>query len=239
MGIVRMGAPRQLILKLTETYRINRFIETGTYLGETSAWATDYFSHVDTIELSDVMYDKAQANYGHLAHIRFHKGDSRQVLPEIMRELTDPALFWLDGHWSGGDTYGEEDECPLIEELEAINLSDSTHYIFIDDARLFTSPPQKPHVIENWPTISEVIDTLRAKHDYYIVIFEDNIIAVPRLAEPLLAQYCQDVNTIAWEQAIFERSRTPNQRAVSLMGEGLNLFRYNLGKTIKKRFRQS
>lgn len=69
----------------------------------------------------------------------------------------------------------------------------------IDDARLFTSPPQPPHIIDQWPSIDMVIDTLKEKSkDKYIVIIEDVIIAVPNLAKDTLASYCQEVNDKAW-----------------------------------------
>ena len=66
---------------------------------------------------------------------------------------------------------------------------------------MFTSAPQIPQKIEQWPNISEVIDALRSKSsDKYIVIIEDVIIAVPSFAKPLLANYCQEVNAKAWEE---------------------------------------
>jgi hypothetical protein len=71
-------------------------------------------------------------------------------------------MFWLNGHWSGGQTYGENDECPLIEEIGEINMSTDTHFLFIDAARLFTSPPPLPHHIERWPSIDKVIEAVKS-----------------------------------------------------------------------------
>jgi hypothetical protein len=69
-------------------------------------------------------------------------GDSREELGPII-EREDNILFWLDAHWSGGETYGESDQCPLIKELEVIfrYSKEKNFAILIDDVRLFLAPP--------------------------------------------------------------------------------------------------
>jgi hypothetical protein len=83
------------------------------------------------------------------------KGDTRDYL-ELVLLNNDNILFWLDAHWSGGDTYGESDECPLIEGLRLIFSSRKNYAILIDDARLFLAPLPKPHKLENWATIKRI-----------------------------------------------------------------------------------
>ena len=39
MGIERMGPPDWLVDRVRERFRVRTFIETGSYLGETAAWA--------------------------------------------------------------------------------------------------------------------------------------------------------------------------------------------------------
>jgi hypothetical protein len=95
------------------------------------------------------------------------------------------------------------DECPLIQEIQAINTSKNDHFLFIDDARLFTSPPPPPHKIDQWPTIDAVIETLNSgKHRYYIVVNEDVIVAVPLHAKELVASHFQKINTLTREDHI-------------------------------------
>ena len=36
--------------------------------------------------------------------------------------------------------------------------------------------------------------------DRYIVIFQDVVIAVPEYAKPIVAAWCQKVNTLAWKE---------------------------------------
>ena len=43
-------------------------------------------------------------------------------VPELVRQLDGPALFWLDGHYSGGDTAKGELDTPVSAELESIGF---------------------------------------------------------------------------------------------------------------------
>ena len=52
MGLYRMGPPEDLILALQARLRLGDFVETGTYRGDTAAWAAEHFARVTTIELS-------------------------------------------------------------------------------------------------------------------------------------------------------------------------------------------
>ncbi len=199
MGLVRMGAPNKLIEKLATNFKIHNFVETGTYHGGTATWAANYFKKVLTIEYSKELYEQAVAKFN-IANIEFIFGDSRTELTKLIERLDSSSLFWLDAHWSGGATYGDTDQCPLIEEINIINSSSFDNFILIDDARLFTSPPQPPHKIEQWPDIAAVIQALKSEqNDKYIVIIEDVIIAVPSFAKTVVSEYCQNVNAKAWE----------------------------------------
>ncbi|WP_445176620.1 FkbM family methyltransferase [Microcoleus sp.] len=196
MGIVRMGPPIEIISQLKAAYGINNFIETRTYQGHTAYWASQVFEQVFTTEYSQDLYQKVTEKYGHIKNIDFLYGDSRNLLDNTVSQLQSPSLFWLDAHWSGGPTYGETDECPLLAEIEIINRSDCDHFIFIDDARLFLSPPPQPHSPQQWPDISAVLKLLNSgKNSRHIVIIEDVIIAVPARAKKLIVQYCQDLLT--------------------------------------------
>lgn len=223
MGINRMGPPEELISSLISQFNINIFVETGTYYGGTAIWASKNFKQVITIEYSQELYESVKKQYQNVKNIEFLWGDSRTKLKDLIPSLKNPALFWLDAHYSGGLTYGEEDQCPIIEEINIINASGLDHFLLLDDARLFLSPPQPPHNIQQWPNISELVDALREKvPDKYIVIIEDVIIAVPRYAKPVVAAYCQDVNAQAWEEY-----------GKSNLQKGINLIKSDVGFRIK------
>jgi hypothetical protein len=201
MGIVTPGPPGELVLPLAKHFEVKEFIETGTYYGKAATWATSFFPHVITVEYSREIYEANLATYAGVENIDFRFGDSRAALLEIVPQLTGSAMFWLDSHWSGAETYGENDQCPLLDELRIIGESPHPQFIFVDDARLFTSPPPLPHPIEQWPPISEVLGALvPGGKENYTVILRDVIISVPGFAREFLANLCQKLNTEEWEE---------------------------------------
>lgn len=201
-----LGDCKQLMLALKNEYNLPIFVETGTFQGGTSVWASEHFQKVFTIEFAKHIYEATSTAYSHVKNIEFLWGHTKEQLKLVVPQLKEPALFWLDAHWMGGGTAGENDECPLLEELQIINDSECEHFILIDDARLFLSPPPSPHRIEQWPGMNEIIATLSAGRSRYTVIFEDAIISVPERAKVVVARYCQDVNTKGWEEKLLGKS---------------------------------
>lgn len=228
MGLIRCGPPTVIISQLKEAYRVRTFVETGTYMGETANWASQEFENVITIEHSESLYLRAVQKYASKTNIQFILGDTRDKLHEIVAKLDAASIFWLDAHWSGGETHGDMDECPLIQEIKVLNNSPHDHFIFVDDARLFESPPPHPHKIEQWPTIDNVIETLNSgKHRYYIVINEDVIVAVPLHAKQLVASHFQEINTLIWEDHI-KHFGGIQPSSTKLVLEGLSLLKRGL-----------
>jgi hypothetical protein len=198
MGIVRMGPPEYLIDKLAAEFAIKSFVETGTYKGETTAWASRHFRQVYTIENYRPTYDQTAAKYAHLHNVDFLYGHSASALPAVLQKLSGNSIFWLDAHWMGEGSYGEADECPVLNEIRLLNESRDVHYIFIDDARLFLSPPPLPHVLAQWPTVGELIAELDKKRRYTI-IDDDVLISVPIEAKELVGRLVQEKTTAQWQ----------------------------------------
>lgn len=218
MGIVRMGPPTELIIQLKAALNLSNFIETGTYYGNTSVWAANQFDQVFTIENSRTLYDRAKETFHDVENISFLFGDSRTQLQNILPTIQGKSLFWLDAHWSGGDTYGEADQCPLVDEIVVIDRFAVDSCILIDDARLFTSPPQPPHRLEYWPDIVSVLQSLQqVSVERYIVIIEDVIIAVPKSAKNIVSSYCQQVNAKAWKEYRNQQNVSNFQKGCSLI----------------------
>ena len=112
------------------------FVETGTYLGNTTAAASRYFREVHTIELDEKLNKKARERFRNTGNVTCHQGNSPDVLRTLAQTIDEPALFYLDAHWSGGVTAHGEVEVPLLEELEIIRPRLHDDFIVIDDARL-------------------------------------------------------------------------------------------------------
>lgn len=197
MGLINFGVPVKETEYLKKNMKLDVFVEGGTFRGGTAKSMSDKFRKVYTIEKSDVMFDIAKENLKDISNITMLKGDTREHLREIL-EHNDNIIFWLDAHWSGGDTYGEEDECPLIEELEIIfDYSDKNYVILIDDARLFLAPPPYPHKIENWPSLKEIMSSLPINRE--ITVFED-VIYIYHTSNKEIKNFLQEEVTDRWRQ---------------------------------------
>lgn len=195
MGIVRQGPPKEFVLGLAEEFDVDSFVETGTYKGDTVAWASDFFDRVVSIELSDDYYERAVKRYGDREPVELLHGRSEEELPDVLKSLDGSAILWLDAHFSGGDTAGEDHQCPLLDELAALEEAEHRHYVLVDDARRFLAPPPPPGSPEEWPTIGKVLDAMADAlgEDYHVVVCEDVVVAVPPAAEPFVTSHFRSV----------------------------------------------
>ncbi|WP_295442891.1 class I SAM-dependent methyltransferase [uncultured Thiodictyon sp.] len=158
---------------------ITAFVETGTYLGETTRWASAHFRQVFSIELSEALYRQAAINLSDLQNVTLMQGNSGTRLADALRLIQTPALFWLDGHYSFGVTAGEQHECPVLSELRAL-AGRGEDIVLIDDAHMFMSPPKPPHRAADWPLLPQIFDALRAINpNYFMVVHENVVVAVP------------------------------------------------------------
>lgn len=196
----------QLIADIREEFDVEYFVETGTNVGQTAEWASEQFDQVVTIEMDADVYEQALDERGHIDNIEFVKGMSQEELEHVVPELDSPAVFHLDAHCGGkwAATAGESLErsdvppCPVLEELDVIAESDYSHYVFIDDARVFTSPRREPFDMDEWPNIQEVIHKLEeVDPDYEVLIYKDEIIAVPPDGIEFVRERVRDFKTEA------------------------------------------
>ncbi len=121
-------------------YRVRVFVETGTYLGDMVAAVRDAFGTIHSIELSPELARHCARRFRGAAHVSIRQGDSGAVLRHVLAGMDQPALFWLDAHYSGGATAHGKIGTPVLEELAQIAAHPLalSHVVLIDDARLFT-----------------------------------------------------------------------------------------------------
>lgn len=149
-------------------------IETGTYLGDMVEAQKRNFGRIISIELSEPLYKKAAYRFRNEHHVSIVHGDSGKVLPEILAEIRQPVLFWLDGHYSGDITACGETVCPLMEELRSILSLPGRPAILIDDARLMTGG-------NGYPTMAEVKAFVNLHAPWLEITVEDDIVrCIPR-----------------------------------------------------------
>jgi len=118
------------------------FIETGTMAGATLDLAKIFgFNKIYGIELNPEWVEFTKNKFKSDNVVKILAGDSPDVLSELCPTITEPATFWLDAHATGTLSGGKHGGCPLVQELEAINLSPcKEHVLIIDDVRLFGGP---------------------------------------------------------------------------------------------------
>lgn len=130
----------QLLRRYARDYGLGVLIETGTYLGTTVRRVRDQFSRIVSIELDEILASEAKAYFADDPGVLIIQGDSSEVLPDVLRGLDVPALFWLDAHYSGGFTARAASDTPIVRELESVlGHPVRKHVILIDDIREFGS----------------------------------------------------------------------------------------------------
>src|SRR5205814_6505077 len=121
MSLVRMGVPEELAEVILSNFKPEFFVETGTYKGDTAVWASERFKKVFTVEASEPIFQQTRTRLERISNVECFLGSSVDVLPQILPRLTGPTVFWLDSHYMGEQTYGQVDQCPLLEEIKILN----------------------------------------------------------------------------------------------------------------------
>jgi hypothetical protein len=165
---------QEVLIRYAEEYRLRVLVETGTYYGDMVEATKDHFDKIYSIELSGELVEKAKKRFQLERHIEIIQGDSGEKLEHIMHEITRPALFWLDGHYSAGVTARGRNDTPIYEELTHIlNAPDLGHVVVIDDARLFGTDAA-------YPTIEGLKEFVGSKRNNVQIIVEaDSIRIIP------------------------------------------------------------
>jgi hypothetical protein len=146
------------------------FIETGTYKGDTVAAMKPVFNRVISIEVADEYYRKACKRFERDANVSIRHGDCVSELPAVLAGLKEPAVFWLDGHYSGGATGKGVVEDPVLISIEQIRAHPvKEHVIFIDDARTFDGR-------EGRQDLAEVLGKLKEINARYVLRVQNDII---------------------------------------------------------------
>ncbi|MDH6355287.1 FkbM family methyltransferase [Dysgonomonas sp. PH5-45] len=194
MGTISFSIPRQLVQSITNSLDIDNFVETGTLQGNTSFWAATIFKNVYSIEINPTLVKLVSENPACKTNIELITGDSRTELSKLMPRLKGRSIFFLDAYWQNNKFWkevagGKDNECPLMEELEAISANQNA-IIFINEARHFFGPLPYPHKSEQWPTFEQVFAKCKKLFpDSYITIVDGVIVCVPQDTVNLVNAY--------------------------------------------------
>jgi hypothetical protein len=171
---------REILSSYKNDYALKVFIETGTFFGDTVEYFKNSFKKVYSIELAEELAKKAKLRFANDSQVEIIQGDSGSILKGILKDIDEPVLFWLDGHYSSEFFVGDEfiktartdKDTPVVEELDTILSSPINHVILIDDARLFDG-------LGDYPSISSIKRKVRkTKGSAYSCKVENDIIHI-------------------------------------------------------------
>jgi hypothetical protein len=170
-------APHFVKMKVLSTAKdVDVWIETGTYVGQTTEFLGKSGLKVISIEPSRELANAATFRLKNYSNIKIVNALSEEVLGDQINSLPTSVkhiAFWLDGHYSDGSTHLGPVETPIKRELELIESElqrFSCVTIFIDDFRCFVEGyndyPSATY-LSNWVDKNNM--TWEVKHDIFIV----------------------------------------------------------------------
>jgi hypothetical protein len=182
----RTGAlSRDFVLGLRDAFGARSFVETGTYLGDTLAQLCGDFDTLHSIELSRDYYERASVRFGGQPKIHLINADSTSGFETALGSLPDErAMFWLDAHYSGGDTAKGQSNTPVESELRAILAHPQrSDIILIDDLRYFwrARPGFLQHdALLGYPSARDLVELLNSgTRQYDCFALSDALLAIP------------------------------------------------------------
>ena len=138
----------------------------------------ELYAKVISIEIDDTLYQKAAARFADDAGVQIVHGDCSKELLVVLATLREPAVFWLDGHYSGAGTGKGDLEDPILVSLGQITTHPvKEHVIFIDDARNFDGRGGRPD-------LSEVCSRLKTINRNYILRIQNDIVIAATTVPP-------------------------------------------------------
>jgi hypothetical protein len=150
------------------------WIETGTYLGDTSAYLATFARRVVTIEPDAAHAARAQERFRHTTGVEVVRGTSEEELSRVLSGVSGNVCLWLDGHFSGGTTFQGTKDTPIADELAAVAAAMPRFpavVVLVDDVRCF----QAARPGDAYPPLDFLVDWARAnglswhiEHDIFV-----------------------------------------------------------------------
>lgn len=163
---------RKTLLENAQQFGLRTLVETGTRYGDTPFTLWRSFDQIVSIELDHALHEQAKERLRKHSHITLLEGDSGDLIPAVLANIAEPALFWLDAHYSGGVTARGDLDSPVSKELDAIFDHHVTgHVILIDDAKDFTGQG-------GYPELSALRTSVLARRPDYTFDLRHNIIRI-------------------------------------------------------------
>jgi hypothetical protein len=164
---------RRVMLEYKQQFNSEVFIETGTFMGDTTFEMSKYFDKLYTVEIDRKLFQTATERFKNLPKIKVFQGDGAEALPIVLSNVPkdEKCMFWLDGHYSGSVTGKGDSNTPILKEIEAVYQHNNNHVILIDDARLFVGK-------DDYPTLEFLKSYIAILHSSFNFEVKDDIIRI-------------------------------------------------------------
>lgn len=172
MGLFWKGIPHSVLPSIEQVLGSSFVaVETGTYKGITSKVLADVADSVTTIEADFGYFKRSEKKLKRYKNVKVLHGDSSVLIESALPSNQINCMLWLDAHFSGGNTAGEQNHCPLMSELNTILRfrTASNTVILVDDSRGLIGK-------SGWPLLSELIGLLN-QSGFSSIIIDDVLIA--------------------------------------------------------------
>ena len=164
-----------IIRDYARRFKLRTFVETGTFLAETVYALRNDFERLYSIEISPGLAAFSSRKMRPFKHVRILEGNSAEMPSPLMPGISGPVLFWLDAHYSGAKTAGENVPCPIFREVKTIlDNARPGFVILIDDARLFNGTDGYPRLDE----LFQCLTPFSGKLDWHV--HQDIIVIAPK-----------------------------------------------------------
>jgi len=145
------------------------WVETGTFLGQTTQFLAKHCTQVFSIEPEPKLFVRARTLFSKCSNVEILNGTSEEVFPTLLPRITGDVNFWLDGHYSAGITFKGPQDTPILDELECISRNIDNFgriCVLVDDIRCFN--PRLPEY-STYPALDTLVDwATRHKLDWHI-----------------------------------------------------------------------
>lgn len=191
MGKITWGLSEDLASVLQEHFRFAAAVETGTYHGQSTLLLQRLTGKVYTVESAPDLFRRARETLERHPGIQVLYGESAEVLPGILAQLSHGALFWLDAHWFPSVPDLNNEQCPVLQELAILAGWPWIHEscVLVDDAHMFSEPLETDYRESDWPSIDQVISACSFSASRVVRIVDDVIVSGPAGLQTVLAHY--------------------------------------------------
>ena len=84
---------QRVVKGYAKKFSIGILIEIGTYSGDMIDATENTFGKIISIEVNRTLYKSAEKKFSRFSHISVIQGASKDVLPDILSNITRPCLF--------------------------------------------------------------------------------------------------------------------------------------------------